>query len=150
MANLPFELSEKEIGALMCGVAADNVWKRGKRDFMMCSRNLFGINLSFREKGTQVALSCPNWRIGATVNYRSQVRSDMLGGVLVKAPTMHIPYSPGPTRFARKIRQQPVTVIREAMMFNPVLEIYTTMARFERDWVLLRMFSSEWAEHATG
>jgi hypothetical protein len=148
MADLPFLLDEKEIGALMCGVAVDNVWRRGKRNFMICSRNMFGINLVFREKGTQIALSCPNWRIGATVNVRGQSS----GGVKVKVPTLHyglVKYVVGPSGRGTREKLPPATVIHDAMMWNPVLEIYTTQQRFERDWVLLRMFSGEWAEYGT-
>lgn len=144
MANeAPFDLKPQEIAALMCAVANDNLWRRGKRSFMICSRNLYGINLTFREKGTQVALSCPNWRVGATVNYRGQNE----GGVLVKVPQMHTPYE---RVNRRNVRQPPVTMIRDAIMWSPQLEIYTTQSRFERDWVLLRMFSGEWAEYAAG
>lgn len=144
--KLPFDLNEKEVGALMCGVAVDNVWRRGKRNFMICSRSMFGINLTFREKGTAIALSCPNWRIGATVNFRNQ----NTGGVLVKVPTLHVgmKYVVGPNGRGIREKLPPATAIREAMMWNPVVEIYTTQARFERDWVLLRMFSGEWAEYA--
>jgi hypothetical protein len=52
-----------QITTLMCEVAAENAWKRGKRQHMVATRDIFGIVLSVRQKSNHIALCADNWRI---------------------------------------------------------------------------------------
>jgi hypothetical protein len=124
-----------EVCAVMCWTAADNVWKRGRRNHYVTKRDMFGMMLEVRSKGETTALVRPRWRI----IYCSETSTS--GYTLTNNVHFKLPYF-------TKISADNITktillpsVIKEAEF---VIEDRNV---FARDWTLLRMFSSVWEDH---
>jgi len=151
--------SMEDITALMCGVAADSTWKRGKRNFMIVDRDIIGTKIQVRYKSrlpgsrkpgdpiSSISLVTANWRIvlklgdhitgmgDTTARIRERLaylRGEGCEAVfLVPAPSWAKP---------------PVTVMGIRNITNkPEFDIHSPQA-FERDWTLLKLFSSEWSD----
>jgi hypothetical protein len=139
-------LTNKEIGAVMCAVADDNAWRRGKRGYMVVSRDLFGIKLMVRYKpeASLLALTSDDWRIAFNGFVHKNELFDKPERVF-KVPFMHYPQVPGSRHFQHK---EAATIIREIGVMTVDFDIKSEKD-FDRDWTLLRLFSSEWAEYAT-
>lgn len=125
--------SLKEIAALMCEVAAEGVWKRGRRDFMVIKKNLFGITVEVRQKGFVTAAVTPNWRVVVHTSGPRDTSDAYSGGNVYRLPVAG--WLP---RSKPNVKE---TIVRK----EPVFEIQS-IEQFERDWTLIRLFSSEWAD----
>ncbi len=141
----------KEVAALMCGVAADTSWKRGKRSFMVTNKDIFGIRLMVRHKGSIMAINTPTWRIAIDI-VTSALGTAHPDSVLVKLPI----YMSGPTyvnRYRKRIpdptRFKPADTVTDRLVSKTMHYDVQDKEIFERDWTLLRLFSSEWAEYGT-
>lgn len=149
-----------EVAALMCRVADENPWKRGKRSFMVTSRDIFGLNLMVRQKHEMMAISTSSWRVAITLIHGMGSARQMMSDnstVIVKLPFK------GPD--AREIKRQlirynrhgrtqqpfqepPLTTIAERLVAKEMVFDVTDKDRFEHEWTLLRLFSTEWAQYA--
>jgi hypothetical protein len=139
-------LSLTEITTLMCAVAAENTWKRGKRDFMITTRDMFGIVLTVRHKQHHLAMTSDSWRISLQMvrAMDKKTREKAKPFATVNIPYMTIQTSRGAN--GEYIKHEPITVFGEIPITAPVFDIQN-MEKFERDWTLLRLFSSEWSHY---
>jgi hypothetical protein len=127
-------LNLQEIAAVMCAVAIGNDVKMGKRGFKKVTRDLFGLQLEVRFKSPSIALVGKSWRC------RLKIGQLNTGKTSCKVPYL---------RYGHR---------REGKMLATVVDVFPFWVeevkveiddqnRFERDWTLLRLFSSEWEEY---
>jgi hypothetical protein len=131
----------------MCGVAANNdTWRRGKRNFMVCDREIIGIKIQVRYKQyipvmtnkSSISLVTSKWRIvlqlGAWFNSKNDIKLLRDNGY----NAFHVPIISS-TRTPRTL-----IAVRQVDL-EPEFDIHSQQA-LEREWTLLKLFSSEWSE----
>lgn len=139
--------SLEDITSLMCGIAADSEWKRGKRNFMIVDRDMLGTKIQVRFKAnlpgrvpggslSSISLVTANWRVLLKLGEHftgnlAHIRADGFRAYMVPS-----------TSFSRP----PKTVIGIRIITEePEFDIHSVEV-FEREWTLLKLFSSEWSD----
>lgn len=129
-------LTLQEIAAVMCAVAIDNDLKMGKRGYEKVSRDFFGLQLEVRFKAPIIALVGKSWRCRLKMGHLNAGKT-----------SCKIPYIKDESVYTRYERKK----MRNVGVFPfPVIETKVEIddrEQFDRDWTLLRLFSSEWEEY---
>lgn len=151
MSGYQGEVSIEEAARLMCAVAKKNVFKRGKKSRMDCYKDFFGVYVSYSYKFPTAILRGRNWRMEFVVSHHSQKdidRAHKFGTPLPTAKAYVFPQPPSPDEYKRigrgrnkKFQSRTPRIYGQAILTLRVIE---GDKFFLKDWMLLRMFESEW------
>ena len=131
------EPSANIVASVMCTVARDQTWARGKRNFLRVNANLYGINLTLRTKNNLMALN------PLSQDWRAEVHSFSVNDVAPatirledNAKVVRLPKVPA------FYTRAPITTFEPYTVHAPSF-IVINRPSFERDWTLLQMFISD-------
>ena len=126
-------VSLKEIAGVIRSVAADNEWRRGRREFQTVKKNLFGFQLEVRNKNNKLSLKKDGWIIRLDLH---RLYDDYMYGSNPEEEIFTLP------SFSGKWPKIKAVVMKAFVIKGVSFEIESEDA-FVRDWSLLKMFASE-------
>lgn len=145
MSGYQGEVGIAEAARLMRAIAANNHFKRGKKNRMDCYKEFFGVYVSYSYKYPTAILRGRNWRMEFNVTYGKKDRD---GYPIASKDVVSFPQPPSPNEYVRigrgrnkKYQSRTPRILGQAILTLRTLE---GDKFFLKDWMLLRMFESEW------
>lgn len=128
-----------EAANIMCGIAEGQTWSRNTKGRMYVERTFLGVRIVVTHFKHHVTVESPfRWRITVEFQtYRTQEELDT--SFRTKTVTVAYPY-PGERYLTENISH------RFPVGYKPRLDVMVQRS-FQRDWVILRMYASQFARH---